>query len=88
MKTYRVERVDGETTLASQEAMAKTPFEAAEKALGRKVTLRGGASKWVRVTELSNKAPTRLRPSVFEFKALGQWLTQLVSMMWWSAAVV
>ena len=67
MKTYRVEEMDGQTVFASHEAKAKTPFEAAEKALGLKVTLRGEATKWVRAVELIDNKPTRL----FEYRALG-----------------
>ncbi|TGQ12472.1 MULTISPECIES: hypothetical protein [unclassified Mesorhizobium] len=42
-------------------------FEAAQKALGAEVTLRGGAGKWVRVVELTDKPPTRLRPASSSF---------------------
>ena len=73
MKTYRVEEVDGETIVAVHAAEAKTPFEAAEKALGQKVTLRAGADRWVRVVDLTERLrPVRLRPSTFEFKAIGK----------------
>lgn len=68
MKAYRVEEMDGLTIVASHNADGRTPFEAAEKALGRRVTLRGGADKWIRVTELTDNRPTRLRPGVFEYK--------------------
>lgn len=88
MKAYRVGRMEGERVTASHEAEAKTPFEAAEKALGRKVTLRRGAAKWVRVIDLGNKSPTRLRPSIFEFRALEQWLTHFVAVMCCSGLAV
>lgn len=72
MKIYRVEEIDGETIVAVHAAEAKTPFEAAEKALGQKVTLRAGADRWVRVVDLTERPrPVRLRPSTFEFKAIG-----------------
>jgi hypothetical protein len=73
MKTYRVEEIDGETIVAVHAAEAKTPFEAAERALGQKVTLRAGADRWVRVVDLTERPrPVRLRPTTFEFKAIGQ----------------
>ncbi|MBZ9986600.1 hypothetical protein LB572_05760 [Mesorhizobium sp. BH1-1-5] len=73
MKTYRVEEIDGETIVAVHAAEAKTPFEAAERALGQKVTLRAGADRWVRVVDLTERPrPVRLRPTIFEFKAIGQ----------------
>jgi|GEM_PF-1463908 len=73
MKTYRVEEIDGETIVAVHSAEAKTPFEAAEKALGLKVTLRAGANRWIRVVDLTQRPrPVRLRPETFEFKAIGQ----------------
>ncbi|MDX8460469.1 hypothetical protein [Mesorhizobium humile] len=73
MKAYRVEEIDGETVVAVHAAEAKTPFEAAEKALGQKVTLRAGADRWVRVVDLTERPrPVRLRPTTFEFKAIGQ----------------
>jgi len=73
MKTYRVEEIDGEAVVAVHSAEAKTPFEAAEKALGLKVTLRAGADRWVRVVDLTERLrPVRLRPTTFEFKAIGQ----------------
>ncbi len=81
MKTYRVERMDGDVVQESQEIEASTPFGAAEKVLGRKVTLRGGACKWVRVVDLTAKIPTRLRPSTYEYKALGQWLSNVAVFM-------
>jgi hypothetical protein len=73
MKTYRVEEIDGETIVAVHATEAKTPFEAAERALGQKVTLRAGADRWVRVVDLTERPrPVRLRPTTFEFKAIGQ----------------
>jgi len=73
MKAYRVEEIDGETVVAVHAAEAKTPFEAAERALGQKVTLRAGAERWVRVVDLTERPrPVRLRPTTFEFKAIGQ----------------
>jgi len=73
MKAYRVEEIDGETVVAVHAAEAKTPFEAAERALGQKVTLRAGADRWVRVVDLTERPrPVRLRPTTFEFKAIGQ----------------
>ncbi|WP_027165836.1 hypothetical protein [Mesorhizobium sp. WSM3224] len=73
MKTYRVEEIDGETVVAVHSVEAKTPFEAAEEALGLKVTLRAGAARWVRVIDLTERPrPARLRPATFEFKAIGQ----------------
>jgi hypothetical protein len=73
MKAYRIEEIDGETVVAVHAAEAKTPFEAAEKALGQKVTLRAGADRWVRVVDLTERPrPVRLRPTTFEFKAIGQ----------------
>ncbi|MGX8008305.1 hypothetical protein ACVDG8_004445 [Mesorhizobium sp. ORM8.1] len=73
MKAYRVEEMSGDTTVASHAVEAKTPFEAAEKALGLKVTLRGGADTWVRVVDLTERnRPVRLRPQIFEFRAIGQ----------------
>ena len=73
MKTYRVEEMDGETIVAVHAAKAKTPFEAAENALGLKVTLRAGADRWIRVVDLTERPrPLRLRPATFEFKAVGQ----------------
>ncbi|CDX40388.1 hypothetical protein MPLSOD_40416 [Mesorhizobium sp. SOD10] len=72
MKTYRVKEMDGEAVVAVHSAEAKTPFEAAEKALGQKITLRAGADKWVRVVDLTERPqPVRLRPAIFEFKAIG-----------------
>ncbi|MDX8534449.1 hypothetical protein RFM41_25315 [Mesorhizobium sp. VK25A] len=45
----------------------------AEKALGQKVTLRAGADRWVRVVDLTERPrPAKLRPAIFEFKAIGQ----------------
>jgi hypothetical protein len=73
MKTYRVEEMNGETIVAVHAAEAKTPFEAAERALGLKVTLRAGADRWVRVVDLTARPrPVRLRPATFEFKAIGR----------------
>ncbi|TPJ73600.1 hypothetical protein [Mesorhizobium sp. B2-6-2] len=73
MTIYRVEEMDGEAVVAAHLAAAKTPFEAAEKALGQKVTLRAGADRWVRVVDLTERPrPVRLRPTTFEFKAIGQ----------------
>jgi len=72
MKAYRVERMDGDVVQESQETEASTPFGAAEKVVGGKVTLRGDACKWIRVVDLTDKVPTRLRPSVYEYKALGR----------------
>ena len=73
MKTYRVEEMDGEAIIAVHSAEAKTPFEAAERALGLKVTLRAGADRWVRVVDLTDRPrPVRLRPDTFEFKAIGR----------------
>jgi hypothetical protein len=70
MKAYRVERMDGEVVQDSQETQASTPFGAAEKVIGRKVTLRGDACKWIRVVDLTDKVPTRRRPSIYEYRAL------------------
>lgn len=65
MKAYRVEEIDGITVTASHNADGRTPFQAAERALGRRVTLRGAADElWIRVTELTDNRPTRLRPGV------------------------
>lgn len=73
MKTYRVEEMDGETIVAVHAVEARTPFEAAERALGLKVTLRAGADRWVRVVDLTERPrPVRLRPATFEFKAIGR----------------
>ncbi|RWL42103.1 MAG: hypothetical protein EOR60_27160 [Mesorhizobium sp.] len=72
MRAYRVDEMDGETILASHAVEAMAAFEAAQKALGDEVTLRGGAGKWVRVVELTDKPPTRLRPGVFEFRIVGR----------------
>ncbi|CDX59081.1 hypothetical protein MPL1032_250046 [Mesorhizobium plurifarium] len=72
MRAYRVEEMDGETVLQSHAVEAMAPFEAARKALGVEVTLRGVADKWIRVVELTDKPPTRLRPGVFEFRAVGR----------------
>jgi len=73
MKTYRVEEMDGETIVAVHAAEARTPFEAAERALGLKVTLRAGADRWVRVVDLTERPRlVRLRPATFEFKAIGR----------------
>lgn len=63
MKPYRVEEKEGELPVATHIAEANTPFEAVERVLGRKVTLRGAADKWVRVIDVTNVSPTRLRPS-------------------------
>lgn len=72
MRVYRVEEMDGETVLACHAVEAMAPFEAAQKVLGVQVTLRGDAdNKWIRVVELTDKPPTRLRPGVFEFKVVG-----------------
>ncbi|TPI12739.1 hypothetical protein FJW06_16250 [Mesorhizobium sp. B4-1-3] len=73
MKTYRVEEMDGEAVVAVHSTEANTPFEAAEKALGQKVTLRAGADRWVRVVDFTERPrPLRLRPAVFEFRAIGR----------------
>ncbi|TPL40191.1 hypothetical protein [Mesorhizobium sp. B2-4-6] len=72
MRAYRVEELDG----ASHAVEAMAPFEAARKALGVEVTLRGDAAKWIRVVELTDKPPTRLRPGVFAFRVVGQFLPQ------------
>ncbi len=72
MKAYRVEEMNGDAIVATHAAEAKTPFEAAEMALGLKVTLRAGAANWVRVVDLTARPrPVRLRPSTFEFRAIG-----------------
>jgi len=71
MKTYRVEEMDGESIASTYDAQGRTPFEAAEKALGHRVTLRCNASKWIRVTDLSVTEPTRFRPRYFEYKRDG-----------------
>ena len=72
MKAYRVEEMNGDAVVATHAAEANTPFEAAEKALGLKVTLRAGADTWVRVIDLTERPhPVRLRPSTFEFRAIG-----------------
>ena len=42
------------------------------EALGVEVTLRGDAQRWIRVFEQTDKPPTRLRPGVFEFRAIGR----------------
>jgi hypothetical protein len=68
MKAYRVEEMEGLTIVASHNADGRTPFEAAGKALGRRVTLRGSADKWIRVTEMTGNQPTRVPPGVFEYK--------------------
>ena len=67
MKNYRVEKMDGEFIISTFDAKGRTPFEAAEKALGQKVTLRGACTKWIRVTDLAVTLPTRFRPRYFEF---------------------
>jgi hypothetical protein len=72
MKAYRVDEMDGETATASHNVAAKAPFEAAREALGVEVTLRGDAQRWIRVVEQTDKPPTRLRPGVFEFRAIGR----------------
>ncbi len=72
MRAYRVDEMDGETVLASHAVEAMAPFEAARNALGVEVTLRGDADKWIRVVELTDKPPTRLRPGVFEFRSVGR----------------
>lgn len=71
MKAYRVDEIEGHSVLSSQTVEALAPYEAARKVLGVEVTLRSGAQKWVRVVELTDRPPTRLRPGVFEFKAVG-----------------
>ena len=72
MKAYRVEEMDGASLISTREVQAKTPFEAAEVALGVAVTLRGDADKWIRVVDLAaQQQPTRLRPASFEFKPAG-----------------
>ena len=71
MKNYRVEEMAGEFIVSTCDATARTPFEAAEKALGQRVTLRGNACKWIRVTDLVVTEATRLRPRYFEFKCVG-----------------
>jgi hypothetical protein len=48
------------------------PFEAARMALGVEITLRGDADKWIRVVELTDRPPTRLRPGIFEFRPMGR----------------
>ena len=68
MRNYRVEELDGESIVSTCDVQGSTPFEAAEKALGHKVTLRGNASKWILVTDLVMTQPTRWRPRYFEFK--------------------
>ena len=70
MKVFRVESMDGDVVQDSKETQASTPFGAAEKVVGRKVTLRGDACKWIRVVDLTAKAPTRRRPSTYEYRAL------------------
>ena len=72
MKAYRVEEMNGDAVVAIHAAEAQTPFEAAERALGLKVTLRAGAENWVRVVDLTQRPrPIRLRPETFEFRAIG-----------------
>lgn len=68
MKNYRVEEMDGESILSTCHAEGRTPFEAAEKALRQRVTLRGNCAKWIRVTDLVVTLPTRFRPRYFEFR--------------------
>jgi hypothetical protein len=68
MKNYRVEEMDGESIVSTREVQARVPFEAAEKALRHKVTLRGAASKWIRVIDLAVTKPTPFRPRYFEFR--------------------
>lgn len=72
MRAYRVDEMNGETVTDSHTVEALAPFEAAQKALGAAVTLRGEAEQWIRVVELTDKPPTRLRPGTFEFRALGR----------------
>ncbi|MGX5848821.1 hypothetical protein ACWGTO_17260 [Mesorhizobium sp. PL10] len=72
MKAYRVETMDGDVVQESQETQASTPFGAAEKVIGRKVTLRGDAGKWIRVVDLTDRVPTRRRPSTYEYRALAR----------------
>lgn len=73
MRTYRVEEIDGASIVSTHEVDAKTPFEAAEIALGVAVTLRGNGDAWIRVVDLAaQKQPTRLRPASFEFKSVGK----------------
>lgn len=71
LKSYRVEEMDGDTIVATHTADAKTPFQAAERALGTRVTLRGGASKWIRVIDLTDMPTRRLRPAIYEYRAIG-----------------
>jgi hypothetical protein len=68
MKNYRVEEMDGKSIVSTFDAKGRTPFEAAEAALGQKVTLRGACCKWIRVTDLVVTLPTRFRPRYFEFR--------------------
>ncbi|PWJ85546.1 hypothetical protein C8D77_12626 [Mesorhizobium loti] len=68
MKNYRVEEMDGASILSTCDAQGRTPFEAAEKARGHRVTLRGSCAKWIRVTDLVVMLPTQLRPRYFEFR--------------------
>ncbi|TSE11635.1 hypothetical protein C1D09_013370 [Mesorhizobium intechi] len=72
IKVYRVEEMEGDTIVAAHEAAAKTPFQAAENALGTQVTLRGDAQEWIRVVELTETPSTRLRPNFYEFKTIGR----------------
>jgi hypothetical protein len=71
-KAYRVEEIHGDMIIATHTAQAKTPFQAAEVALGMQVTLRGDADKWIRVIELTDMPTTRLRPLIYEFRAIGK----------------
>ncbi|CDX56161.1 hypothetical protein MPL3365_230074 [Mesorhizobium plurifarium] len=72
IKAYRVEEMDGDVIVATHAAEAKTPFQAAERALGTQVTLRGSGQKWVRVIELTDMPPTRLKPASYEFRTIGK----------------
>lgn len=73
MKTYRVEEVENDIVLATHLIEAPIPFEAAERAIRRAVTLRRGETSWIRVTETWIRAgQTTSRERVFEYVAIGR----------------
>lgn len=73
MKTYRVEEIDNDIVQATHLIEAPIPFEAAERATRREVTLRRGEQSWIRVTETWIRASqTTSRARVFEYVAIGR----------------
>lgn len=72
MKNCHIEEMDEESVVSTRDSIARTPFEAAQQALGHRITLRGDARKWIRVTDLVVTQPTRRRPRCFEFRKVGK----------------